>query len=84
MIPRTLGGQFDDQWSLVSIEPDPVVDRVIIRRPIVNQAGMREAIRKFGPDNQTDVIFENLADSRSIQLTQISLKCPRCVQGCNK
>jgi|SRR5215475_3624962 len=37
--------------------------------PIVNQAGMREAIRKFGPDNQTDVIMENLTDSRSIQLT---------------
>ena len=24
--------------------------------PIVNQAGMRDTLRKFGPDNQTDVI----------------------------
>ena len=31
--------------------------------PIVNQAGMRDSIRKFGPDNQTDVIWENLVDS---------------------
>jgi hypothetical protein len=37
--------------------------------PIVNQAGMRDSIRKFGPDNQTDVIWENLVDPRSIELT---------------
>ncbi|NKK61954.1 MULTISPECIES: DUF1254 domain-containing protein [Rhizobium] len=37
--------------------------------PIVNQAGMRDSIRKFGPDNQTDVIWENLVDPRSVELT---------------
>ena len=37
--------------------------------PIVNQAGMRDSIRKFGPDNQTDVIWENLVDSRTVELT---------------
>ncbi|WP_455854596.1 hypothetical protein [Ensifer canadensis] len=37
--------------------------------PIVNQAGMRDSIRKFGPDNQTDVIWENLVDPKSVELT---------------
>lgn len=37
--------------------------------PIVNQAGMRDSLRQFGPDNQTDVIWENLADPRTVELT---------------
>ena len=37
--------------------------------PIVNQAGMRDSIRQFGPDNQTDVIWENLVDARTVELT---------------
>jgi hypothetical protein len=37
--------------------------------PIVNQAGMRDSLRKFGPDNQTDVIWENLVDPRTVELT---------------
>lgn len=37
--------------------------------PIVNQAGMRESERKFGPDNQTDVIWEHLVDSKTVELT---------------
>ncbi len=37
--------------------------------PIVNQAGMRESMRKFGPDNQTDVIWETLVDSKTVELT---------------
>lgn len=37
--------------------------------PIVNQAGMRDSIRQFGPDNQTDVIWEHLVDSRTVELT---------------
>ena len=37
--------------------------------PIVNQAGMRDSLRKFGPDNQTDVIWENLVDSKTVELT---------------
>ena len=32
--------------------------------PIVNQAGMRDSMRKFGPDNQTDVIWEHLVDPK--------------------
>ncbi len=37
--------------------------------PIVNQAGMRATLRKFGPDNQTDVIWENLVDPKTVELT---------------
>lgn len=37
--------------------------------PIVNQAGMRDSLRKFGPVNQTDVIWENLVDSKTVELT---------------
>jgi hypothetical protein len=37
--------------------------------PIVNQVGMRDSLRKFGPDNQTDVIWETLVDPKTVELT---------------
>lgn len=37
--------------------------------PIVNQAGMRDSLLKFGPVNQTNVIWENLVDPRTVELT---------------
>ena len=37
--------------------------------PIVNQAGMRDSLGKFGPANQTDVIWEGLVDARTVELT---------------
>ena len=37
--------------------------------PIVNQAGMRDSILKFGPVNQTNVIWENLVDPKTVELT---------------
>ena len=37
--------------------------------PVVNQAGMRASLRQFGPDNQTDVIWEDLVDARTVELT---------------
>jgi hypothetical protein len=37
--------------------------------PIVNQAGMRQSLREFGPENQTDVIWEQLVDSKTVELT---------------
>jgi hypothetical protein len=37
--------------------------------PIVNQAGMRDSMRQFGPDNQTDVIWETLVDPKTVELT---------------
>jgi hypothetical protein len=30
---------------------------------------MRDSQRKFGPDNQTDVIWEDLVDSKTVELT---------------
>lgn len=41
----------------------------LLALPIVNQAAMREMLRQYGPDNQTDVIWENLVDSRTVELT---------------
>ena len=37
--------------------------------PIVNQVAMRDAMRAFGPDNRTDVIWESLVDSKTVELT---------------
>lgn len=37
--------------------------------PVVNQAGMRDSLRHQGPDNQTDVIWEDLVDSKTVELT---------------
>lgn len=37
--------------------------------PIVNQAGMRDSLLKFGPVNKTNVIWENLVDARTVELT---------------
>ena len=37
--------------------------------PIVNQAGMRDTLLKFGPVNRTDVIWENLVDPKTVELT---------------
>jgi hypothetical protein len=37
--------------------------------PIVNQAGMRDSLLKFGPLNRTNVIWENLVDPRTVELT---------------
>jgi len=41
----------------------------LLALPIVNQAGMRASLRKFGSDNQTDVIWETLVDPRTVELT---------------
>jgi len=37
--------------------------------PIVNQVGMRNTLKEFGPVNQTDVIWEDLVDSKTVELT---------------
>ncbi len=41
----------------------------LLALPIVNQASMRDVLRTFGPENQTDVIWETLVDSRTVELT---------------
>jgi hypothetical protein len=37
--------------------------------PIVNQAAMRDSLLKFGPVNSTNVIWENLVDPKTVELT---------------
>src|SRR5215472_3467394 len=37
--------------------------------PIVNHAGMRDSLLQYGPVNQTDVIWETLVDSKTVELT---------------
>ncbi len=37
--------------------------------PIVNQASMRASLKAFGPVNQTDVIWEDLVDAKTVELT---------------
>ena len=41
----------------------------LLALPIVNQASMRATLRSFGPDNYTDVIWEDLVDSKTVELT---------------
>ncbi len=37
--------------------------------PIVNQVAMRNALREYGSVNTTDAIWENLVDSKTVELT---------------
>ena len=41
----------------------------LLALPIVNQASMRDSLRQFGPVNQTDVIWEDLVDAKTVELT---------------
>lgn len=36
--------------------------------PIVNRAGMRDSLHRFGPVNTTNVIWENQEDSKTVEL----------------
>src|SRR5215472_1263096 len=53
-----------------NLDASRALQAFLLALPIVEQAGMRDALRKFGPDNHTDVIFEDLTDSRTLQLTE--------------
>ncbi len=37
--------------------------------PIVNQLAMRNALKEYGPVNTTDVIWEDLVESKTVELT---------------
>ena len=37
--------------------------------PIVNQASMRASLKEFGPFNETNVIWEDLVDAKTVELT---------------
>ena len=45
------------------------VQAFLTAMPGASLSAMRKAIREFGPDNQTVIIFETLMDSRSLFLT---------------
>lgn len=61
--PATVNKVYDN------LDRSRALQAYLLALPIVNQASMRATLRKFGPDNQTDVIWENLVDSRTVELT---------------
>jgi hypothetical protein len=52
-----------------NLDASRALQAYLLAIPIVNQAGMRDSMRKFGPDNQTDVIWENLVDPKTVEPT---------------
>lgn len=52
-----------------NLDASRALQAYLLAIPIVNQAGMRDSMRQFGPDNETDVIWENLVDSKTVELT---------------
>ena len=52
-----------------NLERSRALQAYLLGIPIVNQVGMRDSMRKFGPDNQTDVIWETLVDPKTVELT---------------
>ena len=61
----------DDTVKVIydNLDRSRALQAYLLAIPIVNQAGMRESLRAQGPVNQTDVILENLVDSRTVELT---------------
>ena len=52
-----------------NLDASRALQAYLLAIPIVNQAGMRASIAKFGPANQTNVIWEDLVDSKTVELT---------------
>jgi hypothetical protein len=52
-----------------NLDASRALQAYLLAIPIVNQVGMRATLREFGPDNQTDVIWEDLVDSKTVELT---------------
>ena len=52
-----------------NLDASRALQAYLLALPIVNQVGMRDSLRKFGPDNQTDVIWETLVDPKTVELT---------------
>jgi hypothetical protein len=52
-----------------NLDQSRALQAYLLAIPIVNQAGMRDSQRQYGPDNQTDVIWDNLVDSKTVELT---------------
>lgn len=52
-----------------NLDASRALQAYLLGLPIVNQVGMRAKLREFGPVNQTDVIWEDLVDSKTVELT---------------
>ena len=52
-----------------NLDASRALQAYLLALPIVNQVGMRATLQAFGPVNQTDVIWENLVDSKTVELT---------------
>ena len=62
-LPETVRKIYDN------LDASRALQAYLLAIPVVNQAGMRASLRQFGPDNQTDVIWEDLVDARTVELT---------------
>jgi hypothetical protein len=52
-----------------NLDASRALQAYLLAIPIVNQVSMRSTLREFGPVNQTDVIWEDLVDSKTVELT---------------
>ena len=52
-----------------NLDSSRALQAYLLAIPIVNQAGMRESLRRFGPINTTNVIWESLVDPKTVELT---------------
>ena len=62
-LPETVQAIYDN------LDRSRALQAYLLGIPIVNQVAMRNALRAYGPDNQTDVIWESLVDSKTVELT---------------
>ncbi|GFO81087.1 MAG: hypothetical protein A49_07140 [Methyloceanibacter sp.] len=61
--PETAGKIYDN------LDRSRALQAYLLGLPIVNQVAMRNALREHGPVNGTDVIWEELVDSKTVELT---------------
>ncbi|MCA9235535.1 MAG: DUF1254 domain-containing protein [Planctomycetales bacterium] len=52
-----------------NLDASRALQAYLLAIPVVNQASMRDSLKEFGPVNQTDVIWEDLVDSKTVELT---------------
>ena len=52
-----------------NLDASRALQAYLLAIPIVNQVSMRATLQEFGPINRTDVIWENLVDSKTVELT---------------
>ena len=52
-----------------NLDASRALQAYLLALPIVNQASMRASLAAYGPVNQTDVIWEDLVDSKTVELT---------------